>query len=93
MPSIKLEKQDAKDAIFGDHPDFEVVEDEVITDRQRWSVGCYVILLHVPTGKLYEASYNKGVGDDGETPFEYEDNPEFTEVKAVEVKTFKYVPV
>ena len=93
MPVIKLDKQDAKDAIGGNHPDFEIVEYEVITDRQRWSIGCYIILLHTPTGKLYQADYSRGVGDDGEVPFEYDDNPEFTEVEKVEVKIFEYIPV
>lgn len=63
--------------------------ESTILKPNRWSITLRSIFEH--EGKLYQAIYRSGFGDEGETPFEGEDEIECPEVIEIEVTTKKYV--
>ena len=89
---MKLTKDEARDAIYGDNEDFEVVMDDIF-DTSRWSEHHSVILKHIPSGKFYSTHYSRGLTESqDEVPWEY-DEPELTEVVPVEKVVIAYEAV
>jgi hypothetical protein len=63
-----------------------------ITDHSRWSVGHRIVFQY--DDKVYEAYYGVGATESqDESPWEYEDEIECTEVEEVEVVVKKWKPV
>lgn len=86
MPTIKLAKQYMLDAL--DDPAL-VVRDR-ITDLSRWSVNHELIFRH--EGGLYRAFYRVGATEmQEESPWEYSDEVEATEMREVPSTDFEPV--
>lgn len=70
---------------------YSAIFDEII-DNGRWSIIHRCIFQD--HGKFYETSYSVGATEcQDESPWEYEDNIESTEVELSEVKVKKWMPV
>lgn len=80
----------ARLAIYGDHPDWEIVQDEKSVDEVRWAVIYQMILRHIPSDQLYEFEFHRGTGDEGERPYEYDDKVEVWAVMEKQVTTTVY---
>ena len=90
---LKLSVEDARNAVWDDHEDFEPVEEKIV-DTSRWSIHYEKIMKHVPSGKLFRAYYSRGATEcQEERPFEYEDEVEFVEVRAYDEPTIIYLEV
>lgn len=62
---------------------WEGIYDEAV-EEHRWSVLHYLVFLDPADGLLWQVTYNKGTGDDGELPWEFE-----TRVTGFRVEEFK----
>jgi hypothetical protein len=63
-----------------------------ITNHNRWSVGHRIVFQY--NDKVYEAYYSVGATESqDESPWEYEDEIECTEVEEVEVAVKQWKPV
>ena len=70
---------------------YSALEDN-ITSTSRWSVHHEIVFED--QGKFYKAHYSEGSTEmQDESPWEYEDNIECTEVELKEVKVKKWVTV
>ncbi|RVB02858.1 hypothetical protein EN912_10400 [Mesorhizobium sp. M7A.F.Ca.CA.004.02.1.1] len=78
-----------KDALWGDHPDFVTISDE-ITDNGRWSIHHRWVFQY--GGKFYETRYSVGATESqDERPFEYDgEYIECREVRPVEKTVVVY---
>ena len=56
MPKIALTPQHAREIVFGDNPDWEIVKEEIVGQR-RWVTEHEAILKH--NDKFYIARYDK----------------------------------
>ena len=73
-----------------DLPD-SAIKDE-ITGTGRWSIFHNIIFEY--DGKFYQTSYSVGATEEqDESPWEYKDEVECTEVELKEVKVKKWIPV
>lgn len=87
---LKIKKSDALDIISDDHPDFEVKED-VQVGTARWANDYRCIVERIKDNKFFETGYRRGTGDEGESPWEYENNLiDFSEVFPKEKITIVY---
>lgn len=65
---------------------------EEIIDTTRWSV-IKEIIFQDKDGKYYQTTYSQGATEyQDESPWEYENEVECTEVELKEVKVMKWVP-
>jgi predicted nuclease of restriction endonuclease-like RecB superfamily len=63
-----------------------------ITDTSRWSIHHKIVFQH--DGKFYSIHYSEGATEmQDESPWEYEEDVDCTEVELKEVKVMKWVPV
>ena len=70
---------------------FTAVEDEII-DNSRWSIHHAIIFEHA--GKFYRTCYSVGATEcQDESPWEYEDEVDCTEVVQKEVTVTAWAPV
>ena len=68
------------------------LEDEII-DTSRWSIH-HKIVFEDKDSRKYETFYSEGATEcQDESPWEYEDEIECTEVEQREVKVIKWMPV
>lgn len=90
MEKLKLTftEQEARNIVYEDHEDFEVISDE-IHDERRW-VNCHeVIVKRISDGKFFRSHYEVGKTESqDQRPYEYDD-PTFHEV----FKTTKTITV
>ena len=76
---IRLTVQDAREAIYGDHGDFAVIEDK-ITHTSRWSEHHLSTIMRISDGKFFQTMYSRGLTESqDERPFDYSE-PVFNEV-------------
>jgi hypothetical protein len=76
--------------ILYDTPEMIVLDE--ITDHSRWSIH-HRIVVRI-NGRLFESHYSVGATEyQDESPWEYDNEVEFTEVIPKEVTIIKYVPV
>lgn len=68
---------------------WEGIYDEAL-EEHRWAVLHSLVFLDPADGLLWEVSYMKGTGDDGEAPWEEEDTVEGTRVEAFEETVTRY---
>lgn len=81
---LKFDRDTAIEILDGDHDDFLTVEDELV-DTRRWSLDYRLVVAQVTTGKYFEAFYSVGATEQqDESPWEYEKEVTFTEVRPVE---------
>ena len=74
-----------------DLPYKNTIIDEIV-DTSRWSIHHRIIFED--KGKFYETYYSEGATEmQDESPWEYEDEVDCTEVELREVKVKKWVPV
>lgn len=70
---------------------YNAIEDNII-DNSRWSIVHEIIFEH--DGKFYQTYYSVGATEcQDESPWEYEDEVECTEVEKKIVQVEKWVPV
>ena len=70
---------------------YSAIYDE-ICDNSRWSI--YHVCVFENDGKFYRAGYSVGATEcQDESPWEYEDNIECTEVELKSVMVEKWIPV
>jgi hypothetical protein len=87
---MQLSKADARDLVYRDHPDFEVIQDRII-DTSRWSVHHEIVVKHTETNKFYKTTYSKGATEyQDEQPFEDDDEVILKEVIPVETAVIVY---
>jgi hypothetical protein len=85
---IKLKTEFLKNEL--DLP-YGAIEEEII-DESRWSLTLEIIFEY--EGKYYQTWYSKGKTEmQDESPWEYEDEAECTEVEKKLVQVEKWVPV
>lgn len=58
-------KQSWREAIFDDHPDYEVIH-KILNGERRWFTEYSIILRHRDTDILFEIYYDKAKGEMGE---------------------------
>ena len=89
MATIKFSKDYLKDEL--DLPYENTIVDNII-DTGRWSI--YHEIVFSDKGRFYMTTYSEGATEcQDESPWEYEDEIECTEVELKEVKIKKWVPV
>ena len=78
LKDIILSPEDARAAIYEDHSDFELVEEEM-TDTSRWSIHYSATLRHKSSGNYYYTNYSRGATEcQDEQPYEHEKEVVFT---------------
>jgi len=92
---MKLTREQAQElASYGaEDPELGLtVEMNEQIDSRRW-VSVHVLILRDAEGKLWEATYERGLTENQDCqPFEYDDEVEFYEVEKVAVTTYEYRP-
>lgn len=79
----------ARELIWGDLPNFNVVEDTII-DTTRWSIVHSVIVKRISDGKFFRDDYSVGATENQEErPWEY-NKPDFVETFPVEKTIIVY---
>jgi hypothetical protein len=79
---LELEKEEARDILWGDHPDGKVIEDK-ITGNSRWSIEHDIVIEY--KGKFYIGFYTVGATEQqDEQAWEYDDTVKFYPAKQVE---------
>ena len=80
---LELTPEKAREIIFGDDIDFDVIEDKIYS-TSRWSLHYKVIVKRISDGKFFLSKYSKGATEgQEERPYEY-NKPVFEEVFPVE---------
>jgi hypothetical protein len=78
----------AMEIIWGDHPDYVIIEDEKITEQSRWST------FHTAVFKKSDGTFWRGVWETGSTEYQETDlNFTLTQVTLKEVLVVTYVPL
>ncbi len=86
---LNLTVEEARDLVYGDHPGFKEIENEIV-DQTRWSIVHLCTVQRLSDGKFFQDSYSTGATEQQyERPFE-NDEPNFTEVFRVEKVTYVY---
>ncbi len=86
---MKLTNEEGNDIIWGDHPDWKMVEDTHWKDDEIYKQmqGMYAIFEHKPSGKFYSLDWTHHHNDFGCDPFEYSDPDPIEVVKKVITRT------
>lgn len=93
MSKRKFNKEELLEALQGDSAKYETVVNE-IDGTSRWSATYTYVFQELETGKFYRTWYNEGLTEyQDESPWEYEDEIQATEVEPVEVTVVKYQAV
>lgn len=82
-----MTRDDFNDILWGDHPDYEIVNDPSIVEQSRWSVYKTAVAKHKATGKFYQLDWGEGATEyqDGQ------DEPAYIqEAEPYEVTVTKY---
>lgn len=89
---MNITKQEAKDIIYDDHEDWNLVEKSVI-GTTRWSAMYIGYFLHSPTNTTYKLEWQEGLTESqDERPFDYTE-PELVEVVQRPKTIMVWVPV
>ena len=92
---MKLTGEQARDLAYEEaDPEWglEVESNEQI-DSNRWS-SIHRLVVRDKDGKLWAATYSQGLTENqDESPFEYNNEVEFTAVEKVPVTTYEYRPL
>ena len=84
---MQLNKQELRQLVREDHPDFEQVEEGEWAQDHKYQ-HCDFIVKHIPTGKFYEFSISRSGSYHTDWYYSYEDDgADLTEVQKV-TKTF-----
>lgn len=92
---MELTKEEGREVVYDDHPDWEMVEGtREVDDSGRWSNYITAVFHHKPSGKHYLIGWGEGATEmqDYDGPFEYND-PELILVEAKQVMVTQWVPV
>jgi len=52
-----LEDEDFYDILFGDHPNYKIVEEESVVDTGRWHNAMEMVIQDVGTGNYYRLNW------------------------------------
>jgi hypothetical protein len=86
---LKVDKERAEEIVYGDNPDFDVIEDKMV-GKGRWDIQYKVIVKEIATGKYYRIYFSRGSTEYQDTgPFDDKD-PRFEEVFPVETAVIVY---
>ena len=82
-----MTRDDFNDILWGDHPDYKIVEEPSVYRQSRWSVFKTAVAQHIPTGKFYQLDWGEGATEyqDGQCEPAY-----ITEAKPVVVTKTVY---
>ncbi len=84
-----LTKEQAKEIIYEDSDEYNVIEDE-IDDTSRWSENHSIVIQRISDGKFFADTYSKGLTESqDERPYDNSD-PDFVEVFPVERTIISY---
>lgn len=88
---IILSREDAQDAIDGDHEGFDVILDN-ISETTRWSEIHKCVLQRKSDGAFFKTSYSRGLTEmQDESPYEHETEVEMEEVFRETYQEVRYV--
>lgn len=86
---LQLTKEQGRDIIYGDNPNFEIIETNLV-DHGRWTLTYEIVVQRKSDGKYFKDYYQKGATESqDESPYEYT-NPNFTEVEKKEKVVIVY---
>lgn len=78
--NLTFSAEEAREIIYGDHPDFTEIENHYI-DVSRWEIHYRTVVLNKLTNKFYQVYYSKGATEIQDTqPFEFDTEVVFEEV-------------
>jgi len=87
---LKLTPQAGRNIVYGDDPNFKEILEE-IEDTSRWSIHYRIIVRRLSDGKLFESGFRRGATESqDESPYEYESEAVFKEVKPIERVVIDY---
>lgn len=90
---IEIPREEAQAMIQDDHENWDTIESSIV-DTSRWSNMYEGVFAHLPSNKFYSFSWSEGATEcQDESPFEYEDVVEGTEVERKEVMQTVWVTV
>lgn len=76
---LNITKQQAREIIWGDSAEFEIISDDII-DNSRWSIIHEIVVKRIIDGKFFRDHYQRGSTEQqDESPYEYSE-PDFREV-------------
>ena len=88
---MKLTEDEVQEILWGDHDDFETIE-EISGESRRWSSTDTVIVKHIPTGKFYSVYWENGLTESQENYIEAQEAKEVKKViKTVEVVSYEEI--
>lgn len=88
---MQLTSEQVREICFGDHEDFDIVE-EIGGEARRWSSTDVVIAKHIETGKYYELTWENGLTEMQENEFYAQDAPEVKKItKTIETTSWENV--
>jgi len=93
MPSLTLPVEEARRVVWDDHPDWEEIQKEMVS-QQRWEIHYKGVFKHKPSGKFYSVGWALGATEEQDVQaFQYHKEVGFTEVKPVEktVTVYEFV--
>lgn len=86
---LKLTAAQGREIIWGDYPDFKVIQDKIV-DNRRWSIDHHIVVQRISDGKYFADCYSRGATESQEeSPYEYSE-PDFVEVFPVKVEVIDY---
>jgi hypothetical protein len=87
---LKLMPEQGREIIYGDNPDFQEME-TTIEDQGRWTTVYSLVVRRKSDGKYFKAEYRRGSTEmQDESPYEYDSEAIFTEVKPVSKTVIVY---
>lgn len=90
---MRFTEEQVQETVWGDHEDFEVVE-EIDGEDRRWTRTNEVIVQQVSTGKLFKLHYEQGLTEMQENMYEAQDAPEVKKVtKTITTEVTSYEAV
>ena len=89
---MKILKEGAIQIVREDHEDWDRIEERIV-DQRRWVTVFEGIFKHMPSGKHYSVSYEKGSTECQDSEYFYGKEIEFQEVEQKEIVTKAWVAV
>ena len=87
---MKLTKEEALLALYGDHDDYVTIED-IIDGKRRWSVEHRRVVYNIKEDKFYITNYSVGATEQqDECPWEYDKEVTFHEAESYIEPVTKY---
>lgn len=79
---LVLTTEQAQDLMYGDNPEYEVIEDKQIGSG-RWSIRHRIVIKRVSDGRFFSDTYSRGATEYQEERPWQDNDPDFREVFAI----------